>query len=178
MFNDIIKETNISNGLGAFEDFTLGEKGWRDRVYQEIQAEAEKGKIKISNSWDEIASWMGVSPEVLKNTIDEYNSSCDRGYDDVFAKERRYLLPLRTPPYYAVKFGIGLVTTHGGIKINHRMEALDNQDNPIPGLYAAGVETGGTDSDTYNVRLSGHSYGFSVNSGRIAGENIVKYISG
>lgn len=58
------------------------------------------------------------------------------------------------------------------------MEVLDKQDNPIPGLYAAGVEAGGTDSDTYNANLSGHSFGFTINSGRIAGENAVKYASG
>jgi fumarate reductase flavoprotein subunit len=91
-------------------------------------------------------------------------------------KDRAYLMPLRTPPYYAIKCGLGLVTTHGGVKINHQMEVLNLQDTPIRGLYAAGVETGGTDADTYNVFLSGHSFGFTINSGRIAGENAARYV--
>ena len=58
------------------------------------------------------------------------------------------------------------------------MEVLDTKDKPIQGLYAAGVETGGTDSDTYDSHLTGHSFGFTVNSGRIAGETTAKFILG
>jgi succinate dehydrogenase/fumarate reductase flavoprotein subunit len=58
------------------------------------------------------------------------------------------------------------------------MEAVDGEDNPIPGLYAAGVETGGTEWGTYNGNLSGHSFGFSVVQGRLAAQNAVAYIKG
>ena len=136
-----------------------------------LQAAAKKGAIVISNSWDEIAKWMGVAPECLRVTIEEYNLFCDRGRDEIFAKERRYLLALRTPPYYAVKCGTRLLGTIGSIKVNHRMEAIDREGNPIPGLYAAGIDTGDWEPDTYNLHLSGSTFGFAVNSGRIAGEN-------
>jgi fumarate reductase flavoprotein subunit len=58
------------------------------------------------------------------------------------------------------------------------METLDSQENPIPGLYATGVDTGGWEADTYNIVLAGHSIAFAVNSGRIAGENAAKYVLG
>jgi succinate dehydrogenase/fumarate reductase flavoprotein subunit len=93
-------------------------------------------------------------------------------------KDRRYLSPLRKPPYYGIQCGLNLMTTHGGIKVNHHMEVLDTKDKPIQGLYAAGVETGGTDSDTYDFHLTGHSFGFTVNSGRIVGETTAKFILG
>jgi fumarate reductase flavoprotein subunit len=57
------------------------------------------------------------------------------------------------------------------------MEVLNDQDKPIPGLYAAGVDTGGWESDTYCIILAGATFGFAVNSGRIAGENAAKYVS-
>ena len=107
----------------------------------------------------------------LRNTIDEYNTACDQGFDPVFNKDRKYLLPLRTAPYYAIKFESVLLNTFGGIKINEKMEVVDNEDNPIPGLYAAGVDTGGWVSQTYCVTLPGMAFGFAINSGRIAGEN-------
>ena len=91
------------------------------------------------------------------------------------AKDRKYLVPLRTPPYYAIKCGVDFIATHGGITVNQHMEVLNQQDSPIGGLYAAGVEIGGADSDTYNLITSGHSFGFAVNSGRIAGENAAGY---
>ena len=99
-----------------------------------------------------------------------------RGYDEDFIKEKKYLLPLHTPPYYAIKCCVDCVATHGGVKVSQYLEVLDHQDNPIPGLYAAGVEIGGTESDTYNVGYPGHSFGFTINSGRIAGESAAKYI--
>jgi fumarate reductase flavoprotein subunit len=144
---------------------------------REIQKQADKGDLKIAKSWNEIAGWMGADPAVLKTTIDEYNASCDDRQDSLFAKDRRYLLPLRTPPYYAVKGHLGLCDAYGGIKINEQMEALDTDDNPIPGLYAAGSTAGCWESESYCYRLTGHLVGFALNSGRIAGENAIKYLS-
>jgi len=142
---------------------------------EELQLAVDEEKVKISNSWDEIARWMGATPEALRTTIDEYNSFCDQGYDEILAKDRRYLVALRTPPYYAIKCYPRFLGTIGGIKINHSMEVLDYEDNAIPGLYAAGVDTGGWESDTYCALLAGSTFGFAINSGRIAGENAVKY---
>jgi fumarate reductase flavoprotein subunit len=146
------------------------------QIDRELQVEAEKGAVKISESWDEIAKWIGATPEVLKATISEYNAYCDDGYDKVFAKDRRYLDALRIPPYYALKCYAGFLGTIGGIKINYHMEVLDHDDNPIPGLYAGGIDTGGWETDTYNVELAGAALGFAINSGRIAGENAAKYV--
>ena len=130
----------------------------------------------ISNSWDEIAGWIGADPVVLKASIDEYNAACDDRRDGLFAKDRRYLLPMRTPPFYAVKAHLGLCDAYGGIKINENMEALDMEDNPIQGLFAAGSTAGCWESEAYCYRLTGHLVGFALNSGRIAGENAVQYL--
>ena len=67
------------------------------------------------------------------------------------------------------------MTTLGGIKINQHMEVLDRQDEPIPGLYAAGDAAGGWEYDSYNTALTGFGFGFAINSGRIAGENAAEY---
>jgi succinate dehydrogenase/fumarate reductase flavoprotein subunit len=144
---------------------------------REMRKQADKGDLKIAGSWDEIAAWMGSDPAVLKATIDEYNAACDDRHDPLFAKDRRYLLPLRTPPFYAVKGHVALCDAYGGIKIDENMQALDTEDKPIPGLYAAGSTAGCWESEAYCYRLTGHLVGFALNSGRIAGENAVKYLS-
>ena len=69
------------------------------------------------------------------------------------------------------------LATIGGIKINHNMEVLDSRDNPIPGLYAGGNDTGGWEPDTYNAFLSSHAMGFAINSGRIAGEHAAQFLA-
>jgi len=143
---------------------------------REVRKQADKGDLKMSDSWNEIAGWMEADPGVLKDTIDEYNAACEDRRDPLFAKDRKYLLPLRVPPFYAIKGHIGLCDAYGGIKINEKMEALDAGDNPIPGLYAAGSTTGCWESEAYCYRLTGHLVGFALNSGRIAGENAARYL--
>ena len=143
-----------------------------------LPKDMENGKVKMSHSWKEIAKWIGADFRVLKNTIDEYNSYCGQGRDEMFYKDRRFLQPLHTPPFYALKCCQAFHGTIGGIKINHHMEVLNHHESPIPGFYAAGNDTGGWVSDTYCYILTGTALAFALNSGRIAGENAAQYVSG
>jgi len=144
---------------------------------KELQLQVEKGRVKIDNSLEEIAKWIGADSKVLRSTIDEYNSFCNKGHDDIFLKNPANLIALNDQPYYAIKCCLNMILTRGPLKVSCYMEVINKEDNPIPGLYAAGVDIGGTDSDTYCGTLSGHSLSFALNSGRIAAESAVKYIS-
>ena len=176
LFDENIKQNIIKEELNSQEEQTVDKGSWTSGVDKDLRLYAEKRIVKISDSWDEIAKWIGSDLEVLKTTIDKYNTDCDNGYDDIFVKNRKYLLPLRTPPYYAIKNKLSLLVTHGGLKINHNMEVLDNQGDSIQGLYAAGNDTGDVDSDSYNITLPGHSFGFAINTGRIAGESAAEFV--
>jgi fumarate reductase flavoprotein subunit len=134
------------------------------------------GVVKMSDSWKEIADWIGAEPSVLEKTIEKYNISCNRGYDEDFGKARKNLRPLNKPPYYAIRSATYFLDTLGGIKVNENMEVLDRKSEIIPGLYAAGVIADGFESETYCSDLLGSALGFALNSGRIAGENAYKFI--
>jgi fumarate reductase flavoprotein subunit len=141
------------------------------------KAENKKGGyVKISNNWDDIARWIGADPQVLKATIERYNSLCKQGRDADFNKDPSLLTALATPPFYAVKIGPLMIDTYGPVRINALMEVLDKKDNPIPGLYAGGAICGQIQGNDYH--FFGGALSFAVTSGRIAGENAVKYISG
>ena len=177
LFDETIKQIFIQEGLiHGFGRFRA--KAKLTELESVLQLEVGKGTVRISESLEEIAEWMGATPAVLKNTIDEYNFFCDQKHDDMFAKDPGFLLPLRTPPYYGLKCCQSFFGTIGGIKINHHMEVLNHQESPISGLYAAGSDTGGWQSDTYSLILAGATFGFAINSGRIAGENAAKFVSG
>jgi fumarate reductase flavoprotein subunit len=45
-------------------------------------------------------------------------------------------------PLYALRVVPGITFTMGGVAINGRCEVLDSEENPIPGLYAAGDAIG------------------------------------
>ena len=76
--------------------------------------------VKIADTWDELADWMGVDRATFKATMDEYNAACDQSHDSVFNKDRRYLKPLRTPPYIAILGQAHICDTIGGIKIDEK----------------------------------------------------------
>jgi fumarate reductase flavoprotein subunit len=144
-----------------------------------VLAEAPKSLyIKISDSLEEIAVWIGAKPEVLKATYDEYNIMCEKGRDTLLGKDYTYLLPIKTPPYMAIRGQSRICDAIGGIKINEKMEVVDGEDEPIPGFYAGGSTSGGWESENYCYELTGHLLGFALNSGRIAGENAARYIRG
>jgi fumarate reductase flavoprotein subunit len=179
LFDEQTKQRIIADGpiklrLGVLHG--LNKEDLAD-IDKEIRDESGTERVKISDSWDEIAAWIGASSQVLRNEIDNYNRCCDAGHDSLFAKDRVYLWPLRTSPYYAVRCRTTIIGSLGGIKIDHTMQVLDQNDIPIRGLYAAGTDAGGWESDTYNAHLSGTALGFPLNSGRIAGENAVQYVN-
>jgi fumarate reductase flavoprotein subunit len=147
-----------------------------DSLDKALLAEAARGRVKIAGSWDDIAAWIGADPVALKATVDEYNDFCGHGYDALFAKDRRYLVPLLHPPYYAIRAEAHFLDTMGGIRVNERMEVLNTQDKPILGLYAAGVVTSGWEAETYCSDLNGSAFGYALNSGRIAAENAAEFV--
>jgi fumarate reductase flavoprotein subunit len=148
-------------------------------INKEMSAALEKGSGELftADSIEELAKKIGVDPSVLRATVNEYNGFCEKRHDDLFAKDPKYLRPIKGPKFYAVKARTVFLGTLGGIKINHKTEVVDKKDKIIPGLYAVGFDAGGMWGDSYSIRdSSGASAGFAVNSGRIAGKNALKYI--
>lgn len=132
--------------------------------------------IFVADTLDELVNKMGIDRAIFKKTVEEYNRFCEKGHDDQFAKDPEYLRPVKTPRFYAFKCYMNFLGTLGGIKINEKTEVLDKDDEVIPGLYAVGNDAGGLYGDSYDVIASGASSGFALNSGRISGENALKYI--
>ncbi len=132
--------------------------------------------IYTADSVEDLAGKMGIDPSTLKATIEEYNRFCGKGHDDLFAKDPKFLRPLREPKYYGLKCNAVFLGTLGGIRINYRMEVVDKNDNPIPGLYAGGMDAGGIYGDSYDVKTCGGTLAFALNSGRIAGRSALEYM--
>jgi fumarate reductase flavoprotein subunit len=148
-------------------------------LQKEMQAALERGSNELfaADSIAGLAAKMQVDPAVLNTTVDEYNQACATGYDSLFAKDPRYLFPLNGPKFYALRAKTVFLGTMGGIKINCRTEVIDKKEKVIPGLYAAGFDAGGMYGDSYPiVHASGLSSAFALNSGRLAGKNLLKYI--
>lgn len=146
------------------------------RLDGDIQRGIDKGFVFVASSVKELAGKIKVDAKRLQATIDEYNKMADQRQDTLFVKDAKYIQPVRTAKFYAMKAVPFALGTLGGIKINHKTEVLAKNQEAITGLYAVGNDAGGMYGDSYDVVLAGSTLGFAVNSGRIAGENAIKYI--
>ncbi len=179
LFDESIKQIVVERGI----DKSLGVEfppGMRPLDFdKEVASALARGttELFVADSVEELAEKMGVDKGALKATVDEYNGYCAKGHDELFAKEQKYLRPLKGPRFYAVKARTVFLGTLGGVKINHKIEVIDKKGKPIPGLYACGYDAGGMWGDSYCIRASsGLSSAFAMNSGRIAGKSALRYL--
>ncbi len=180
IFDTSVKQRVIEKGIdkAMAMEFPPGSRTTELDRELEVALGSQSTEVFEADSIPELAEKIGADPAVLQATVDEYNGFCEKGYDALFAKDQKYLRPIKGPKFYAVRARTMFLGTLGGIKINHNMEVIDKKDNVIPGLYAAGYDAGGMYGDSYSIgKSSGLSSSFATNSGRIAGKNALKYLS-
>ena len=144
-----------------------------DEVIDRYVAEGNPDVFK-ADTLEELAAKIGVCPEKLIETVDEYNAMCESA-DTKFYKPRNFMKPIKKGPFYAGKFRPGAYGTLGGIRIDLDGHVLDNAHNPIPGFYAAGTDTCEIYGDSYMFLLPGNTMGYCLNTGRFAGESAAAY---
>jgi fumarate reductase flavoprotein subunit len=143
----------------------------------QIKSATEKGNknLFVANSLEDLASKTGIKIGELKATINEYNGFAEKKKDELFAKNPKYVRPVRVAPFYALRIHPTMLGTLGGIRVNEKLETLSKDYSVVSGLYAVGNNAAGMYGDTYSFAIPGASLGFAINSGRIAGENAAKY---
>ena len=131
----------------------------------------------VADTLEDLSIQTGIELETLKSTVESYNIFCQKGYDEQFNKETKYLRPLTGGKWYAGRHFPSAYGSAGGIKINEKTEVIGEDWKPIKGLYAAGTDACSIYGDSYPFIFPGTSMGFAVNTGRIAAENIVHYLN-
>ena len=117
---------------------------------------------------ESLAAKLGMSPENLAFTVRQYNTSIREGKCLTLSPPKtNFAEPIDTPPFCAYKVTGGFTFTFGGIRTNARAEVIDNNRQPIPGLYAAGEMVTGI---FYGNYAGGSSLPRCAVFGRIAGE--------
>jgi fumarate reductase flavoprotein subunit len=134
------------------------------------------GIVFSGNSLEELAKNMGINQSTFAESVNLYNKAIESDKDNMFFSDTKHLIPVTTGPYYAVKYVARNLSTLGGVKINEKIEAVDTNGAPIPGLYVAGADAGGMYGNTY-VDFEGGTLGFAYTSGRLAGKNAAAYVS-
>ena len=137
--------------------------------------------IATGDSIEEVAAEAPFPPGVLAQTLAYYNEHAARGEDPLYQKTAEWLKPLNKPPFALVEYSASemkaiimpgtvgpLIFTLGGLRTHTSGEVLDLNDQPIPGLFAAGRATAGLPR-TAKGYASGMSVGDATFFGRLAG---------
>lgn len=103
-----------------------------------VKRGVENGTVYTGDTIEELAESMGVPADKLKATVDRYNELCEAGYDEDFGKQAGRMLPIVKPPFYAIKKRASILDSMSGMMTNTDLQVLDDDDNVIEGLYAAG----------------------------------------
>ena len=127
--------------------------------------------ITQADTIEELAEKAGIDVQGLLEQVEEYNTMCGDGFDELFEKDRTYMQPINKGPFYCCRQNIGAYGSLGGILINHKTEVMDQDSEVIQGLYAVGTDACNIYGESYPFILAGNTMGFCLNSGRIAGEN-------
>lgn len=144
-------------------------------LWTEYQDQLDAGNeyMWCADTLDEIAELAGLPAEALKEEVENYNAMCAAGKDTEFSKDPQYLIPLESGPYYAFQLKTGFFTTVGGMKVNDNAQVLNEDNEPIVGLYAAGCDAGGLYGDSYDVSIcEGSQQAWCVESGKLAAEHV------
>lgn len=135
-----------------------------------LQAAVESGELIQADTIEELAEKIGVNAVNLKRTLAAWDEDTAAGNPDPFGRIEG-LEPLEAP-YYAyrnIPYNLGAL---GGLKIDRQCHVLDQQDNVIPGLFAAGLNAGGWVGPYYpgsGTAIMGTCY-FGRTAGKAAAE--------
>jgi fumarate reductase flavoprotein subunit len=138
---------------------------------KQLEDALDEGKMLKEATIDELARNMDVPAAAFKATVSRYNELARRGHDDDYGKHPDRLTTLEKPPFYACKIEARRMVTLSGLKINTRLQVLDKERKPIPGLYAAGNVSGSFFGDSYPTTVPGLTHSRAWTFGRLAGLN-------
>ena len=138
----------------------------------------DMGTLYKASSVEELAGMIGVDTETLVAVIADYNAACESGVD-AMGKDAQYLHPITGENLYAFKCINYTYGTDGGLDVDLDLNVLRTDGSKIEGLYATGYDCSGVlyNSNKSYVDYGGSALGWAFTSGRLAGENAVRYIA-
>ena len=133
----------------------------------------------------QLSAKIGVPVDALQETVANMNRYAETGEDPEFGRGNNAydqmfgdanvtpnpcLGPIDNAPFYAVPIYLGDLGTKGGLKANANAQVVDGNNQPIPGLYAAGNNAGSPFGNLYPG--AGATIGPAATFGYIAAEHI------
>ena len=138
-----------------------------------------------ANSIAEMAEKLGLDPQALQKTVDDFNSAVRDGSFDpanldgchtegIEPAKTNWARRIDTPPFYGYPLRPGITFTYHGVAVD-REARMFFAEKPSPNMFAAGEIMSG------NVLGKGYMAGFGMTIGsvfgRIAGKGAGSYVT-
>lgn len=160
------------NQLGGTGAYLIFDQSICERV-KAIEFYDSIGLVTTGKNLTELATQIKVIEETLKQTVKTWNSAVDSQNDPEFGRTTGMTTEINQGPFFAIHVSPAIHYTMGGLKINPQTQVLNEKNQAIDGLYAAGEVVGGLHG---NNRIGGNSIAEIVVFGRQAGQQVFKYL--
>lgn len=196
--SNVLEETTYQAPCNASFDYTdskrveklrkLMEKA-HDKKGEKIMSRDAAGDLRpfyCADTIEELAEAIFNTDEDRSNMIaavKRYNEVCDRGEDPDFGKESFLLHPIRKAPFFAsgqyknshAPFGqsMKILVTVSGLLTDEHQNVLDQNFEPLPGLFATGNCCGGRFGLHYSTSIPGQS----ISMAQTLGRNVGRYLA-
>lgn len=128
-----------------------------------------------ADTLEELAKKLRIKdiPAFLES-VKRYNEMAKAGKDTDYGVPAASLCPVEKGPFYGVHRHVRFTVSCSGIVVNGRLECLDENDKPIPGLYAIGNLAGNFyGSPDYPLDIFGLNLGRNYTGGYVAAKEIM-----
>jgi succinate dehydrogenase/fumarate reductase flavoprotein subunit len=133
--------------------------------YQQLRADVTSRADQLH----QLARQRGIPADSLTKTVTEFNSYVRRDQPDPHGREGDPFLLEQGPWILLGPVKAYFTTTEGGAAVNQQLQVLDANDQPVPGLYAAGQNgSGGLILWSHGLHIA-----WALTSGRLAGQAIM-----
>ncbi|MDF7639113.1 FAD-dependent oxidoreductase [Lactobacillus sp. ESL0791] len=141
-----------------------------EKLMEDTQQYVDKGLVVKADTIEELAKKLHLPVENLVKTVNRYNDLVVAHIDKDFGKEQYRLTAVDKKPFYGCILGGRVLDTLDGLRINKKMEVLNEDYEPIEHLYAAGNASGGFFFNSYPDRVPGLAASHAQTFGRLAGQ--------
>jgi urocanate reductase len=153
----------------VYSDVLINYKAFtREQLDAMIAANGEGiTKLVKNDSLAGAAEAIGVDAKALEQTVKDYNADVAVGKDEF---KRSFVAEFGEGPYYIMQTVPRFATSLGGVNVTDNLEVLDVNEQPVPGLFAAGEVVG-------NVNGSyAHYLIWCFGAGKLFGDVIPSYL--
>lgn len=145
--------------------YYIYDQAGHDSVYR-LQKHAALGYHEKADTLEELAEKLGIDAVNLTQSVQTYNDAIQNGKEDPFRGENVFERPFAEEgPYYGVEVVSAVHMTLGGVVADENGQVLNNANEPVEGLYAAGEVTD----------VSG-AFNAAILFGRISGQKAGEYV--